>query len=63
MGKQFLIVLVANGAQVIASRKGAMRALGRLARLDEAAREIVTAQGLPPIIGLLDCSDAGLVRR
>ena len=40
-----------------------MRALGRLARVDESAVEIVEANGLPPIIGLLDCEDAGLVRR
>ena len=40
-----------------------MRALGRLARSDEAASELVAAEGLPPIIALLDCSDPGLVRR
>ena len=49
--------------QVLASKKGAMRALGRLARSDEAAAEVVAAGGLPPIIALLDCHDAGLVRR
>ncbi|KAK9786899.1 hypothetical protein WJX73_000622 [Symbiochloris irregularis] len=57
------LICILNTSRVMASRKGAMRALGRLARLDEAAKEIVSAQGLPPIIGLLDCSDAGLVRR
>lgn len=40
-----------------------MRALGRLARSDEAATEIATTQGIPPIIALLDCADPGLVRR
>ena len=40
-----------------------MRALGRLARSDKAATELVSAQGLPPVIALLDCSDPGLVRR
>jgi len=36
-----------------------MRALGRLARSDESAVEIVEAKGLPPIIALLDCEDSG----
>lgn len=49
--------------QVLASKKGAMRALGRLARSDESAVEIVEAKGLPPMIALLDCEDAGLIRR
>ena len=49
--------------QALATKKGAMRALGRLARSDAAASELVAAQGLPPIIALLDCSDPGLVRR
>ena len=50
-------------SQALATKKGAMRALGRLARSDEAASELVAAEGLPPMIALLDCSDPGLVRR
>lgn len=47
----------------MASKKGAMRALGRVVRNDEAANEVVAAGGLVPIITLLYCSDAGVVRR
>ena len=47
----------------MASKKGAMRALGRVVRNDEAANEVVAAGGLVPIIALLDCNDAGIVRR
>lgn len=47
----------------MASKKGAMRALGRVVRNDEAANEVVAAGGLVPIIALLDCNDAGVVRR
>eukprot|EP00891_Asterochloris_glomerata_P003409 jgi/Astpho2/3409/Aster-x0160 len=57
------LISVLNTSKVLASKKGAMRALGRLARSDEAAAEVVAAGGLPPIIALLDCHDAGLVRR
>ena len=57
------LVTVLTTSRVLASKKGAMRALGRLARSEEAAVEIVEANGLPPIIALLDCDDAGLVRR
>ena len=57
------LVTVLNTSRVLASKKGAMRALGRLARSDESAVEIVEANGLPPIIALLDCEDSGLVRR
>ena len=49
--------------QVLASKKGAMRALGRLARHDAAAVEIASNAGLPPLVALLDCEDASLVRR
>ena len=49
--------------QVLASKKGAMRALGRVVRSDEAANEVVAAGGLIPIVKLLDCSDPGVVRR
>ncbi len=49
--------------QVLASKKGAMRALGRLARHDAAAVEIASNAGLPPLVALLDCDDASLVRR
>ena len=51
------------GLQVLASKKGAMRALGRLARHDAAAIEIASNSGLPPLVALLDCEDASLVRR
>ena len=47
----------------MASKKGAMRALGRVVRNDEAANEVVAAGALVPIISLLDCNDAGVVRR
>lgn len=49
--------------QVVASKKGAMRALGRVVRSDEAANEVVAAGGLVPIVKLLDCNDPGVVRR
>ena len=57
------LIAVLNTAKHLASKKGAMRALGRLARLNEPAAEIVHANGLPPMIALLDCEDLGLVRR
>ena len=57
------LITVLNTSKVLASKKGAMRALGRLARSDESAAEIVEANGLPPIVALLDCEDPGLVRR
>ena len=47
----------------MASKKGAMRALGRVVRNDEAANEVVAAGGLVPIITLLDCNDNSVVRR
>lgn len=57
--RSMLVVCV----QVLASKKGAMRALGRLARHDAAAIEIASNSGLPPLVALLDCEDASLVRR
>ena len=57
------LIAVLTTSKVLASKKGAMRALGRLARADESAIEIVESGGLPPIIALLDCDDPGLVRR
>ena len=57
------LIAVLNTAKHLASKKGAMRALGRLARVNESAVEIVEANGLPPMIALLDCDDLGLVRR
>ena len=57
------LVTVLTTSGMLASKKGAMRALGRLATSEEAAIEIVEANGLSPIIALLDCDDAGLVRR
>ena len=47
----------------MASKKGAMRALGRVVRNDEAANEVVAAGGLLPVISLLNCNDAAVVRR
>jgi hypothetical protein len=45
-------------------RKGAMRALGRLARCDDAACSIIVAAGgLSPMMSLLTSSDNSLVRR
>ena len=49
--------------QAAASKKGAMRALGRVVRDDEAANEVVAAGGLAPVIALLTCNDAAVVRR
>ena len=49
--------------QAAASKKGAMRALGRVVRDDEAANEVVAAGGLTPVIALLTCNDAAVVRR
>lgn len=49
--------------QAAASKKGAMRALGRVVRDDEAANEVVAAGGLSPVIALLSCNDAAVVRR
>ena len=40
-----------------------MRALGRVVRDDEAANEVVAAGGLAPVIALLSCNDAAVVRR
>ena len=57
------LISVLNTAKHLASKKGAMRALSRLARVNESAAEIVEANGLPPMIALLDCDDLGLVRR
>ena len=47
----------------MASKKGAMRALGRVVRNDEAANEVVAAGGLGPIITLLECNDNSIIRR
>lgn len=57
-----LVALLA-GCPLLVCKKGAMRALGRLARNDEAAAEIVAAGGLRPIVALLGHADASLVRR
>ncbi|KAK9863425.1 hypothetical protein WJX84_000788 [Apatococcus fuscideae] len=57
------LIHVLNTSRVLASKKGAMRALGRLARHDAAAVEIASNAGLPPLVALLDCEDASLVRR
>ncbi|KAK9807719.1 hypothetical protein WJX72_007116 [[Myrmecia] bisecta] len=57
------LINVLNSSKVLASKKGAMRALGRLARSADTATEIVASGGLPPIIALLDSDDPALVRR
>lgn len=57
------LIFVLNNSRHLASKKGAMRAIGRLARVNETAAEIVEANGLPPIIALLDCEDLGIVKR
>ena len=49
--------------QAVASKKGAMRALGRVVRNDDAANEVVAAGGLGPVTALLNCNDAAVVRR
>lgn len=51
------------GCPLLVCKKGAMRALGRLARNDDTAAEIVAAGGLRPIVSLLAHGDASLVRR
>ena len=48
---------------MLVCKKGAMRALGRLARNDDAAAEIVARGGLQPIVTLLTHEDSSLVRR
>jgi hypothetical protein len=57
-----LVSLLAT-CPLLVCKKGAMRALGRLARNDDTAAEIVAAGGLRPIVSLLGHPDASLVRR
>lgn len=45
------------------ARKGAIRAIGRLARDPAVAVDVVRAGGLDPIIDMLDSGEASLVRR
>ncbi|KIY96612.1 hypothetical protein MNEG_11347 [Monoraphidium neglectum] len=62
-GAPAALVALLAGCPLLVCKKGAMRALGRLARNDEAAAEIVAAGGLRPIVSLLGHADASLVRR
>ena len=58
------LITALNTSKSLACKKGAVRALGQLARFsDKAATEIVEANGLPPIVALLDCEDPGLVKK
>ena len=50
---------VLTGSANTVSRKGAMRALGRLARNDECAVDIVFLGGLEPIVALLRSDEIG----
>lgn len=45
------------------SKKGALRALGRLARVDECVSEMVDLSAIPILSRLLDSSDGTIVRR
>ena len=60
-----LLRLVAEPGTSIPSKKGAMRALGRLARTDDCAVLIVEAGALPLIVDILTRphTDATLLRR
>ncbi|KAL3155148.1 hypothetical protein ABBQ38_011204 [Trebouxia sp. C0009 RCD-2024] len=57
------LIHVLNSTTAAASKKGAMRALGRVVRNDEAANEVVAAGGLAPVTALLNSNDAAVVRR
>lgn len=57
------LISILSNCPLLVCKKGAMRALGRLARNDQAAADIVAAGGLLPIIGLLTRPDSSLVRR
>jgi hypothetical protein len=57
------LVDVLAACPMLVCKKGAMRALGRLARNDDAAAEIVARGGLQPIVTLLTHEDSSLVRR
>ncbi|CAD7696453.1 unnamed protein product [Ostreobium quekettii] len=58
-----LLTMVGAPDTTLDGRKGAVRALGRLARNDSAAGAIVHAGGLPHLIGLLDSNEPGLLKR
>jgi hypothetical protein len=63
MGAIPALISILCTCPLLVCKKGAMRALGRLARNDQAAADIVAAGGLQPIIGLLTRPDSSLVRR
>lgn len=58
-----LLVQTLSASSMLVCKKGAMRALGRLVRYDEAARALVRCGGLHVILPLLQSSDSNLVRR
>eukprot|EP00803_Ostreobium_quekettii_P007334 evm.model.scf_2083.2 EVM.evm.TU.scf_2083.2 scf_2083:17341-27167(-) len=58
-----LLTLVGAPDTTLDGKKGAVRALGRLARNDSAAASIVQAGGLPHLISLLDSNEPGLLKR
>ena len=58
-----LLSLVQAPDTPVDGKKGAVRALGRLARNDSAAVSIVAARGLPALIELLDSNDPSLLKR
>ena len=57
------LVAVLNTSKVLASKTAAVNALCHLVRFNEAAVDIVMANGLPALVAQLDCGDAGLVER
>eukprot|EP00879_Flechtneria_rotunda_P015903 GHRR01016630.1.p1 GENE.GHRR01016630.1~~GHRR01016630.1.p1 ORF type:complete len:332 (+),score=98.21 GHRR01016630.1:372-1367(+) len=63
LGAITALIAILQQCPLLVCKKGAMRALGRLARNDDAASDIVAANGLGPIIALLSRSDSSLVRR
>ena len=57
------LIRVLSSKKSLVSKKGAMRALGRLARIQEQALEIVNQGGLNTIISVMLMEDSSLVRR
>ena len=57
------LVAMLNISEVLATKTAAVHALCHLVRFNEAAAEIVEANGLPALVAKLDCGDAGLAER
>ncbi|GMH35458.1 hypothetical protein BSKO_03326 [Bryopsis sp. KO-2023] len=58
-----LVGMLQSVGTPVDGKKGALRAIGRLARSDSAAVELVEAGGLKPIVNLLLSPDQGLLKR